>query len=304
MIYLMWHLVSRELLVQFYSLGSNRGRRVRFERRHRGKLEAWRLQRADWVLASWGKSGRTWLRTMISRYYKLHFDLRGDPLLGFDNLHLRNRFIPRVFFTHCNYLKDYTGHSDGIRDYCDKKTVLLVRDPRDVAVSQFFQWRFRMSSRKKLINGYPEADDTDIFAFVLHERQGLMAIVEFMNCWARSASIHKDLLFIRYEDIRSDPRRELQRLLEFTNMTISPEHVEGAVEYASFGNMRKLEQGNVFRWHGSKMRSGDPHNPQSFKVRQGVIGGYRQHFTTEQLQRIDEMVKQNLNPVFGYGDLP
>ena len=33
----------------------------------------------------------------------------------------------------------------------------MVRDPADVAVSQYFQWKFRMTDRKKTINDYPPA---------------------------------------------------------------------------------------------------------------------------------------------------
>ena len=34
------------------------------------------------------------------------------------------------------------GHFDSKIDFYGKKVLMLVRDPRDVAVSQFFHWRF------------------------------------------------------------------------------------------------------------------------------------------------------------------
>ncbi|HEX5078276.1 MAG TPA: hypothetical protein VFV80_03940, partial [Geminicoccaceae bacterium] len=39
----------------------------------RGREEHRKLQRADYVLMSWGKSGRTWLRVMLSRFYQLAY---------------------------------------------------------------------------------------------------------------------------------------------------------------------------------------------------------------------------------------
>ena len=51
-----------------------------------------------------------------------------------------NAIIPRIRFTHDRYISDYTGNRDSKRDFYRKKVILLVRDPRDVAVSNYFQW--------------------------------------------------------------------------------------------------------------------------------------------------------------------
>jgi hypothetical protein len=33
-----------------------------------------------------------------------------DRRMGFDNLHKKNKAIPQLFFSHDNYLKNYTGN--------------------------------------------------------------------------------------------------------------------------------------------------------------------------------------------------
>jgi hypothetical protein len=86
---------------------------------------------------------------LLSRFLQLRLGLDRAALIGFENLHQRDPRAPRVLFTHDNYLRDHTGEPDGKRDYRGKKVVLLVRHPADVAVSQYFQWRFRMRPRKK-----------------------------------------------------------------------------------------------------------------------------------------------------------
>ena len=127
-------------------------RRKSLDRRLRGREEFVMVRDADWLLLSWGKSGRTWLRVMLSRFYEQHFNLPKHEMLGFDNLHNANSGIPKIFFTHGNYLRDYTGRGyDSKVDFRGKKIVLLVRDPRDVAVSQYFQWNFRMRPNKKVL---------------------------------------------------------------------------------------------------------------------------------------------------------
>ena len=115
------------------------GRRKKLERWLRGREEFAKLKRCDWVLMSWGKSGRTWLRVMLSRAYQLKGDLDSRELLDFDNLKKHDPGLPAVFFTHNNYLRDYTGNWHSKRHFQGKRIVLLVRDTRDVAVSQFFQ---------------------------------------------------------------------------------------------------------------------------------------------------------------------
>ena len=130
--------LRRELvMLLLFFLPKERKRTV--ERRLRGREEYRRLSRADCVVVSFGKSGRTWLRVMLSRYYTLRFGLPESELISFDNLHNREPEIPRVFFTHDNYVADHTGNRDSKCDFYDKKVVLLVRNPQDVAVSQFFQ---------------------------------------------------------------------------------------------------------------------------------------------------------------------
>ena len=84
--------------------------RLALERRLRGREEFHKLREADVVVVSFGKSGRTWLRVMLSRYYQLCYGLAQRHLIGFANLHEKNPAIPRILFTHDNYLRDYTGN--------------------------------------------------------------------------------------------------------------------------------------------------------------------------------------------------
>ncbi|MBL8660765.1 MAG: sulfotransferase domain-containing protein [Rhodospirillales bacterium] len=275
-------------------------RKVPLERRLRGREEGRKLGLADVVIVSFGKSGRTWLRVMLSRVYQVKHGLAQRHLIGFDNLHARNRQIPRVFFTHDNYLKDFTGHADTKEDYYDKKVVLLVRSPADVAVSQYFQWKYRMRPTKKVINNYPDAD-VSLYDFVMRPNAGLPKVIEFMNGWARELPRLKHLLVVRYEDMRADPGEVLGRIVDFIGTPATPAEIEEAVRFASVENMRALEQKRVFWLSGGRMVAKDRKNPNTFKVRRAKVGGYREDFSEEQTRRIDEMIATSLDPVFGCG---
>ena len=276
-------------------------RRKRLERWLRGREEFKKLERADWVLMSWGKSGRTWLRVMLSRAYQLKGGLPSNELLDFDNFRDRDPGLPAVFFTHNNYLRNYTGNWESKTHFQGKKIVLLVRDPRDVAVSQFFQWKFRMRPNKKFINDYPpHGADIDVWDFVQDAEAGVPRIVDYFNGWAQAIPELGTVLVVRYEDMRTDPAAVLRQIFDFTGTDISDEQIVDAVEFAAYENMKKMEQDRHFKGSGARVKPGDKDNPQSFKVRKAKVGGYRDYFTDDQCEQLDRMVA-TLDPVFGYG---
>ena len=276
-------------------------RRRTVERRLRGREQVAMLRRADAAVVSYGKAGRTWLRVMLSGYYQRRYGLPERSLLGFANYHRREPRVPQIFFTHDNYIKDYTGHRDTKRDFYRTKVVLLVRSPQDTAVSQYFQWKHRMRRAKRELNDYPTDDATSLFDFVMSPGCGLPKIVDFMNLWAAEQSRVGQLLLVRYEDLRSAPENELSRIVSFLDGSADPECVAHAVAFASVDNMRAMEERRGFWLAGRRMTPGDRTNPDSFKVRRAKVGGYRDHFDAEQIARIDELVSAKLSPLYGYG---
>ena len=226
-----------------------RDKKIRIDRWLRGREEFRKLKQADGVIVSFGKSGRTWLRVMLSRFYQVKHGLGERHLIGFDNLHRKNRAIPRLFFTHDNYLKDYTGNRDSKADFYDKKVVLLVRNPLDVAVSQFFQWQYRMRPNKKFINDYPaHGADIDAWDFVLDKDAGVPRIVDYFNGWAQFSPNESELLLIRYEDMRKDPVAIMRQVFEFVGTPGTDEQVEQGAGWRIPGG--RLDAGLVPGGHG------------------------------------------------------
>ena len=258
----------------------------------RGRKEFHKLTRADCVVVSHGKSGRTWLRVMLSRFYQLKHELPQPQLLEFDNLHRKSPQIPKIFFTHDNLLKDYTRSGDTKADFYDRRVLLLIRNPADVAVSQFFQWKYRMSLRKIELNNLPaRGEKVTIFEFVVAV---LPKIIEFMNTWANEIPRMKNILVVRYEDMRLHPEEAMTRILEFIGTPGSEDQIRDAVAFASYENMRKLEGEGVFA--GKRLAPSDSGNPNSYKVRRAKVGGYRDYFNDRELTVIDEIIRSGLSP--------
>ena len=278
-----------------------RDRQRSIERWLRGREEFVKTRRADFILMSYGKSGRTWLRVMISRVFQQLADVNSDKMLEFDNFKRLGSGIPSLYFTHGNYLRNYTGDWHSKADFYQKRIVMLVRDPRDIAVSQFFQWKFRMLPRKKMLNHYPlDGSDMSLFDFVMDPQAGLPVILDFFEIWQRELPRVKGSIIVRYEDMRDDPGRELDRVMQFFGLSCTQTQLDDAVAFASYDNMKRLEQTRAFGHHGKRLIPGNRANPDSFKVRRAKVGGYRDYFDDEQLAVIEALMRQRSGPLFGY----
>lgn len=276
--------------------------RLKLERRLRGEEEFRKLQRADAVFVSYGKAGRTWLRVLISRVYQVRHGLSEGNLIGFDNLHWKVRAIPKLLFTHDNYLKDYTGNQADKRDYYDHKVALLVRHPADTAVSQFFQWKFRMRERKKAMNRYPEQASLEVGEFIMDPDGGLPRIVDFMNLWAQEFPRLRSGLLLRYEDLRSDTAGELARVFQFLGTPATADELEEAVRFASVENMRQMEAKGTFWLAGSRLRPRDKSNPDAYKVRRAKVGGWRDYVDEAKAEEVQSYLRARLDPFYRYSD--
>jgi hypothetical protein len=277
-------------------------RRKAIDRWLRGREEHRKLQLADDVLMSWGKSGRTWLRVMLSRFFQIAYGIPEGRMLEFDNLKRANPAIPSLFFTHGNYLNNYTGNWADKSEFYGKRIVMLVRDPRDIAVSQYFQWKYRMLPVKKMLNDYPaHGADVGIFDFVMNADVGLPEIIGFLETWERELPRARDSIVVRYEDMRADPQTALRRVQAFLGTPGTEAQIRDAVAYAAYDNMKQLEQKRVFWLSGLRMKPGDQGNPQSYKVRRAKVGGWRDYFDDREVAAIEGLLAARPKPPFGYG---
>lgn len=277
-------------------------RRRTLDRWLRGREELRKVRAADFVFVSWAKSGRTWVRLMLSHFYQVQRGLPESSFLEFDNLKRQDAAIPSIFFTHGNYVRHYTADFTTKQAYYDARVVLLARDPRDVAVSQFFQWKHRMRGWKRALNDYPdEREELSLYEFVMECEAGLPRVVEFLNGWARELSKLRAVHLARYEDLRREPASSLAAILAFLGTPGSDDQIDAAVRYAAFDNMRQLEEGGTFRRQGRRLVAGDRANPDSYKVRRAKVGGYRDYFDDAQIAEMETSIERRLSPGYGYG---
>jgi sulfotransferase family protein len=249
------------------------------------------------IIVSIPKSGRTWLRAFVCAYFckrfGLEFTLRPERYCQPD--------IPRLIYSHDLFEHRTKGDLwDRLRgkyllprkELTRAKIILLTRDPRDCFVSLYLQITRRDP------NAPVELRQKTVSEMLRDRRFGIDAIMSTMNDWINEFSGRGNFTLIRYEALRASPAEHFRDLLaklgeSAPDMTI----FEEALEFSRFENMQKLEAAGAF--DSKILHPGDVRDPESFKVRRGKVGGYREYLSAED-QAFAADALAALDPRFGY----
>jgi hypothetical protein len=255
------------------------------------------LSGGDAVLISIPKSGRTWIRTFLNAY----FSYKLGRQFSLDLTDRGDAGAPRIIYSHDLFEHRTKGNAwDRLRrKYLIQRRalrkrpiVLLARDPRDTFVSYGVQLTRRNPATPN------EIKEMSIDALLRHPRFGIAVMVEVMNSWITEFGDRSDFMIVRYEDLRAEPVRLFHELLRAIGEKKVDDAVFGpAIDFSDFRNMQKLEAAGEF---GSKiLQPRDRKDPESFKVRQGKVGGFREYLSAES-QSYAAQVCAGLDPRFGY----
>jgi hypothetical protein len=236
------------------------------------------LRSQDVFLASYPRSGSTWLRFIL-------FEILTGKDAGFQALETRlpevnaHRGVPpvlpgggRFIKTHEKYRKDY------------RKAVFLVRDVRDVFLSIY------AGSVELGMTSIVSEGDFDSFLLSFLEGRALQmgSWQEHTRSWLESPIANDgNLAVVRYEDLRQNPEQVVGQLLEFLGVPVDARMIRNAIENNALQRMRAKE--DCARRAGE--RSGLLYSRNSVSedgrfIRRGAIGGWRSQLTDEQLKII------------------
>jgi Sulfotransferase domain len=184
----------------------------------------------DVFLVSFPKSGNTWTRFLLANLihpeepvtfaniHRIIPDPSGTTKRDFDRM-----ASPRIIKSHECFDPRYP------------RVIYIVRDPRDVVVSQYHYHR----KLKKI------ADDSPIETFLTRFMAGQTcphgSWGQNVLTWLATSEGSPNFLLLRYEDMVQDTPRELSKIAAFLAMAVPPHQIERAVELSSAGRMRKLE---------------------------------------------------------------
>src|SRR2546425_2919490 len=255
------------------------------------------LSGGDAIIVSIPKSGRTWLRAFICAYFCKRF--------GFEFTLRPERYcqsgIPRLIFSHDLFEHRTKGDLwDRLRgkylvprrELSRAKIILLARDPRDCFVS------FYLQITRRDPNAPVELRQKNVSEMLRDKRFGVRAIVNTMNDWIDEFSGRNNFTLIRYEALRASPAEHFRDLLTMLGEFMPDTAMfQEALEFSRFENMQKLEAAGAF--DSKILHPGDVRDPESFKVRRGKVGGYREYLSLED-QRYAADALTELDVRFGY----
>ena len=268
-------------------------------------------------LASYPKSGNTWMRAIISNLYNFDKDfnlktLKSIPLLSikknfheFENkIYSDNNVLDfdwvseniidcqKILNKKSNHLNIFKTHSVRHKKFTNETVnagfIYIIRDPRDIIVSlknfsgkEIDETINELLFQKKLMintNGAMELLST----WDLH-----------VQSWLNYNTVPR--LIIRYEDLKSNPKENIINIKEFLNkihklnIDLSDQQIDKIIENSNFNNLKKLENQNGF----------DEASKHSKFFRSGNSNQWKDVLSKPQLQLIENNL-QTLMKYFNY----
>jgi hypothetical protein len=227
----------------------------------------------DTFVVSYPRSGNTWTRFLIANL------VHPDKEVSFANIEQlipdtssqSNRALkatprPRIIKTH-----EYFDHRY-------PKTIYIVRDPRDVALSYYdFQRKYM-----QIDDAYPLEQYVDDFVSGKLISIGWGTWGENVASWIYTRGKRNNFLLMRYEDMMKNTERELARISEFLDIPLEQQRLKRAIESSSADRMRVLEKLQEDKWVATKNRRKDiPF------VRVAKSGGWRTALPASCVQQIE-----------------
>jgi hypothetical protein len=233
----------------------------------------------DVFIVSYPRSGNTWTRFLIGNL------IYQDEPATFANIESR---IPEIYFNPDRKLRRLPrprilkSHESFQPHY--PRTIYIVRDPRDVAVS-FYHHNVKVGN---LPDNYPI--DDFIPRFIRAEFDTIRGSwADNVKSWLALRQDHDGFLMLRYEQMKASPVAELQRVAAFLRrnsfdwIDSRPEKLARAVDLSSPERMRELEKQEARQW--VLTRKTRPDKP---FVRTATSGGWNSVLSPQSVAQIEE----------------
>jgi hypothetical protein len=225
----------------------------------------------DTFLVSYPKSGNTWVRFLLANL------LYPNETVGFANI---NRLLPAPGASSKRFLRSLPRprilKSHEPFEVRFRKVIYLVRDPRDVAVSEY-----HFDLKKRYIESEVSLEEF-VKRFIAGTTSSYGSWWEHAASWIAARQGNPAFLLVRYEDLLSDSIPELAKIADFLGILAGPEGLQAAIERSAADRMRKLEQQQSDKWTGTKnTRKEIPF------VRSAAAGGWKDALPRHSVEEIE-----------------
>jgi len=268
-------------------------------------------------LASYPKSGNTWLRSIIGNFYNFDKefslnDLKSIPLLSikkhfneFENkVYVNNNELhfdwisqniikcQNILNNKANHLNIFKTHSARHKNFTNETVnagfIYIVRDPRDIIVS------LKNFSGKEIDKTIDEFLFSKSLMITTNGAQELLSTWELnVQSWLNYNSVPR--LIIKYEDLKLNSKEIILNIKKFLNkihrlnINLRDQDIDKILENTNFNNLKKLEDKNGF----------DEATIHSKFFRSGTSNQWKDVLTNTQVKLIEKNLK-SLMRYFNY----
>ncbi|WP_420345859.1 sulfotransferase domain-containing protein [Pelagibius sp.] len=256
-------------------------------------------------LASYPKSGNTWMRAFLSnlildppeplplsrlgeicpsepaeRWFQPFCKGAVSELGAAQVAALRARAQDRAVSLNKNVIPmkthSYLGEDHGHPIFSMKATfgaIYIIRDPRDVVLSAADHFGKTMDEMIEKLSD-PGAMAAAMAGTIVHEMQSSWS--NHVESWTRWS--YPGIYTLRYEDMVADPVDQFSRVARRFGISNDRRRIEKAIEFSSFDQLRKQEDREGFSERSV-------HSEKFF--RSGRSGGWQDALTAKQVERIE-----------------
>ena len=260
-------------------------------------------------LASYPRSGNTWIRALISNYL---YSKKEDTLKNLESIDLfpsakyfsglidkkkidenkknifKNYILAQeklnlnkkinIIKTHC-----FAGKVEGSEFSNSENTagfIYIVRDPRSVAVSNSYHEEISISkSVDQILNPKRFSNVQELY-------------MEFRSSWKNHYLSWRNKkwngLFIKYEDLHNDTFNNLKKILifmeKFVKIEIDENKIKDVIKVSSFNNLSKMEKTSGFKENPSKEKF----------FRKGLVDEWKKSLSSDLILKIEESFKKEM----------
>ena len=223
-------------------------------------------------LASFPKSGNTWLRIFLANYlfnrdtpipinevrklgvsdalpsfYRAVANGAFDPNDPEETVRLRGKLLARISSNgaHINFVKTHNARIEAfgvelIPDEVTRSAIYIVRSPFDVAVSYARHFGMTLDAAVDCMGRFNNTSVSDTGAV----KQFFCSWSAHVASWTGSTAF--PLLVLRYEDMLAEPRLAFTRALEHLGVPVEADRLDRAMRFSSFDELHRQEEQEAF----------------------------------------------------------